>query len=170
METPAGMRSNSVNSRAPRCPDNAEPSRRYVPAEGVETGRARPTRDRYGGTQRPRHSPDHEPGREPGGESRSGTKICRPRGHPSSSLGHPKEFYEGNGPLKAPSVAIRCPGTHKAPQSAAAPNAGATDALGFCCGPFFSAPWNLDRLHHCAPGARLRKRPISELSASGWKY
>jgi hypothetical protein len=42
METPAGMRSNSVNSRVRAYADNAEPSRRFLPAEGVETGRARP--------------------------------------------------------------------------------------------------------------------------------
>src|SRR5580693_6679206 len=60
-----------------------------MPAEGVETGRARPAGVRCGEAQWSRHSPDHEPA-APGGESRSGTKICRPRGHPSSSLGHPK--------------------------------------------------------------------------------
>jgi hypothetical protein len=114
METPAGMRSNSVNSRVRSYFDNAEPSRRLMPVEGVETGRARPAPTRSGEREGSRHSPDHEPGpsyERPGGESRSGTKICRPRGHPSSSLGHPSYPALSNvevGERRPPEKSVAC--------------------------------------------------------------
>ncbi len=81
-ETAAGMRSNSVNS-CTRMTTPSQAARRR--AEGVETGRARPTC----ASIRSRHSPDHKRANGAVAKAIVVRKSAALTRRPSSSLGHP---------------------------------------------------------------------------------